>query len=57
MEGIESKPESLRAVRAVEILEWIATPEAVRLIDELAKGAADARLTREAAAAKRRLAR
>jgi WD40 repeat protein len=57
LEGIESKPESLRAVRAVEVLEWIATPEAVRLIDELANGAAEARLTREASAAKRRLAR
>lgn len=57
VEGIESKPESLRAVRAVEVLESIATPGAVRLIDELAKGAAEARLTREASAAKRRLDR
>jgi RNA polymerase sigma factor (sigma-70 family) len=56
VEGIENKPESLRAVRAVEVLEWIATPEAVRLIDDWA-GGSDARLTREASAAKRRLAR
>ncbi len=55
VESIESKPESLRAVRAVEVLEWIATPEAVRLLGELVKGAADARLTREAIQAKRRL--
>ncbi len=55
IESIERKPESLRASRAVEVLEWIATPEAVRLLGELAKGAADARLTREAAEAKRRL--
>lgn len=56
LECIESKPETLRAVRAVEVLEWIATPEAVRFIGELA-GGADARLTREANAAKQRLAR
>jgi WD40 repeat protein len=57
VENIESKPESLRAVRAVEVLEWIATPEAVRLVGELANGAADARLTHEAAAARNRLRR
>ncbi len=57
LESIENKLESLRAVRAVEVLEWIATPDAVRLLSELAGGAADARLTREAAAAKRRLQR
>jgi WD40 repeat protein len=57
LESIENKLEALRTVRAVEVLEWIATPEAARLIDELANGAADARLTREASAAKRRLAR
>jgi RNA polymerase sigma factor (sigma-70 family) len=51
----QNKPESLRTVRAVEVLEWIATPEAVRLLDELVKGAADARLTCEAVAARNRL--
>jgi RNA polymerase sigma factor (sigma-70 family) len=55
VESIENKPESLRALRAVEVLERIATPDAVRFLGELAGGAADARLTREAAAAKRRL--
>jgi RNA polymerase sigma factor (sigma-70 family) len=54
LEGLETAPEALRAVRAVEVLEWIATPEADRLLGELAKGAADARLTREAAAAHQR---
>ena len=57
VESIENKPESLRVVRAVEVLEWIATPDAVRLVGELADGAAGARLTREATAAKRRLFR
>ncbi|MGH7222403.1 MAG: WD40 repeat domain-containing protein, partial [Gemmataceae bacterium] len=57
LEALENKPETLRAVRSVELLEWIGTPDAVRLIDKLAKGAADARLTRETIAAKRRLSR
>lgn len=57
VESIESKPESLRAVRAVEVLEWMTTPDAGRFINELAAGAADARLTREAAAARTRLRR
>jgi RNA polymerase sigma factor (sigma-70 family) len=48
-------PGELRALRAVEVLEWMATKEArVRLL-ELANGATDARLTREAAAACKRL--
>ncbi len=57
LDSLGKKPESLRAARAVEVLEWIGTPEAVRLIGELAGGAADARLTREAVEAKRRLSR
>jgi WD40 repeat protein len=57
VESIENKPKWLRAFRAVEVLEWIRTPDAVRLLGELSNGAADARLTREAAAAKRRFQR
>ncbi len=41
VEAMENKPESLRAIRAVEVLEWIATPDTVKLLDELAKGAAE----------------
>jgi RNA polymerase sigma factor (sigma-70 family) len=48
-------PRQLRALRAVEVLEWIATPEARTLLAGLTKGAPDARLTREAAAACKRL--
>jgi HEAT repeat protein len=48
-------PRTLRALRAVEVLEWIATPEARSLLLGLTKGAPDARLTREAAAASKRL--
>jgi hypothetical protein len=45
----------LREVRAVAVLEFAGTPEARRLLAALAKGAAEARLTREAKAALRRL--
>jgi WD40 repeat protein len=48
-------PRELRALRAAEVLEWIATPEARARLLELTKGAPDARLTREAAAACKRL--
>jgi WD40 repeat protein len=55
MENGVLPPRELRALRAVEVLEWIATPEARARLLELTKGAADARLTREAAAACKRL--
>jgi hypothetical protein len=47
--------ESLRQWRAIETLEHLATPEARQLLEKLASGAADARLTREAKAAQERL--
>lgn len=47
--------DGLRAVRAVEALELIATPSARTLLEELAAGEPTARLTREAAASMRRL--
>ena len=49
------KPDRLRQLRAVELLEGIATPAARDVLSELAKGAAEAPLTREAAAALERL--
>src|SRR5262249_34931086 len=48
-------PETLRAVRAVAVLEDVGTADARRVLDALAKGEPDARLTREAKAALRRL--
>jgi RNA polymerase sigma factor (sigma-70 family) len=51
------KPERLRQLRAVELLEGIATPAARDVLSELAKGAAEAPLSREAAAALERLRR
>jgi dipeptidyl aminopeptidase/acylaminoacyl peptidase len=55
MEKAVTPPLELRAVRAAELLEWIATKDARTLLLELAKGAPDARLTREAAAACKRI--
>jgi RNA polymerase sigma factor (sigma-70 family) len=49
--------ESLRALRAVDVLERIATVEARRVLEELARGAPAARLTREAHASLLRLAK
>jgi sugar lactone lactonase YvrE len=47
--------DSLRSLRAVEVLETIATPEARQLLRRIAAGAPEARLTREARAALERL--
>ncbi len=41
-------PETIRQVRAVEVLEHLGGREARRLLETLARGAAEARLTREA---------
>jgi hypothetical protein len=48
-------PETLRAVRAVGVLERIATAEARKVLEALAGGAAEARVTAEARAALERL--
>jgi hypothetical protein len=50
-------PDRLRQLRAVELLEGIATPAARDLLSELAKGAVEALLSREAAVALERLRR
>jgi RNA polymerase sigma factor (sigma-70 family) len=55
IESAVAPPRERRALRAVEVLEWIATQEARACLLELTKGAPDARLTRAAAAACKRL--
>src|SRR5439155_17881589 len=54
-EGRGRSAARLRVVRAVEVLERIATPEAVALLDALGDGAPEMLLTQEAQAALRRL--
>jgi hypothetical protein len=55
LQGPVTRPEVLRGLRAVAVLEGIGTPAARRLLEELAAGAPGARLTREAKASLRRL--
>ena len=55
IEGPTQAPETLRALRVVEVLEHIGTPEARKLLQQLAGGAPEARLTRDARGALERL--
>jgi RNA polymerase sigma factor (sigma-70 family) len=58
LEGIAgpvTSADRLREVRAVEVLEWVATPAAKEVLRELAKGDPSAGLTRDATATLRRL--
>jgi hypothetical protein len=55
LRGSVTQPELLQALRAVAVLEDIGTSAARRLLQELAKGTPEARLTREAKGALRRL--
>jgi WD40 repeat protein len=54
-ERLAPSGEALRAVRGVEVLERLGTPEARRALEALARGAPGARLTEEARAALGRL--
>ncbi len=49
--------EQVRAIRAIEALEYAATPQARRLLEVLAQGAPGARQTQEAKASLNRLAK
>jgi hypothetical protein len=57
LRGPVRRPEVLHGLRGVAVLEDIATPAARQLLEALAKGAPEARLTREAKASLLRLAR
>jgi WD40 repeat protein len=50
-------PDEVRAVRIVEAVEWMGTPDAVKLLEAWAGGAAGARLTEEAKTALSRIGR
>lgn len=50
-------PECLRCARAIQVLEQIGTPEARQILQRLAGGASQARLTQEAKASLERLAK
>ena len=57
LDDIGASGEPIRQVRAIEVLEHAGTPEARQLLQKLAGGAPEARMTREAKAAIDRLAR
>jgi hypothetical protein len=52
LEQLLARPpaERLRTIRALAVLEWTATPAAQRLLEALAQGVPEARLTQEARA-------
>jgi WD40 repeat protein len=50
-------PEMIRPTRALELLERLGTPEALQVVEELAKGHAGASLTEDAKAAQKRMDR
>jgi hypothetical protein len=56
-DGDEPSANRLQAQRALELLEQIGTPEARQVLESLAKGTPEARLTQEAKASLKRLAR
>lgn len=53
-QGQKPTSESIRAVRSVELLEWLQLPESKALLEQLATGAKGALQTREAVAARTR---
>jgi WD40 repeat protein len=57
LRGPVTQPERIRALRAVAVLEDLATPAARQLLGQLAAGVPEARLTREAKASLGRLQR
>src|SRR5262249_9561948 len=56
LEGRSVSGDELRGIRVIDVLEQIATPEARRLLEKLATGAPEARITREAKSALGRFA-
>jgi WD40 repeat protein len=56
LQSIKPHPEMVRPTRALEVLERLGTPEAKQVLEDLAKGDADAPLTLEAKTTLKRLA-
>jgi hypothetical protein len=56
LDGPVTRPETLRGLRAVEILERLGTPEARQVLEVIAGGAAEALLTQDSRATLARLA-
>ncbi|HZU37420.1 MAG TPA: hypothetical protein VFA18_15960, partial [Gemmataceae bacterium] len=57
VDSVETRPEELRELRALEVLEHIGTAEARHVLQKLTQGAPNARLTRDAKATLARLTR
>lgn len=57
LEGPVASPERLQQLRSLEVLEQISTAPAERVLEEIAQGAPESRLTREAKTSLERLAR
>ena len=57
LQGPVTSPERLQVLRAIEVLEHIRTPKAREVLEKLARGAPEARLTQEAKASLERLAK
>jgi hypothetical protein len=57
VEGLVTRPDRLREIRAVEVLERLGTPAARDLLRELARGVPESRMTREARESLDRLTR
>jgi RNA polymerase sigma factor (sigma-70 family) len=57
LQGPITDPEIIRSLRAVEVLEHIATRDAKQLLQEVARGAPESRLTQEAKRSLGRLAK
>jgi hypothetical protein len=57
LDSLALSPERARALRTLEVLERIGSPEAKQALQGLAEGAPDAELTREAKSALDRLAK
>jgi WD40 repeat protein len=55
LDGFETRPEVLRGLRAIEVLEYIGAPQAQQLLEVLATGAAESVVTQQARAALKRL--